>query len=59
MTLLLSVNSPGNNDSVERKANLAKIPLDSDAAAEEILGLAQGGVTDDLLGCPVDLPMAR
>jgi hypothetical protein len=39
---------------VERKANLAKIPLDSDAAAGEILGLAQGGVTDDLLGCLVD-----
>jgi hypothetical protein len=39
---------------VERKANLAKIPPDGDAGAEEILGLAQGGVTDDLLGCLVD-----
>lgn len=54
LTLFLSVNRPGNNGSVERKANLAKIPLDSDAAAEEVLGLAQGGVTDDLLGCLVD-----
>jgi hypothetical protein len=52
--LLLSVNRPGNNDSVERKANLAKIPRDGDAGAEEIIELAQGGVTADLLGCLVD-----
>ncbi|HEX7160048.1 MAG TPA: hypothetical protein VF223_02300 [Trebonia sp.] len=39
---------------MERKPNLAKIPPDGDAGAEEILGLARGGVTDDLLGCLVD-----
>ncbi len=54
MTLLSPVRLSGNNDPVERKPNLAKIPPDGDAAAEEILGLAQGGVTDDLLGCLVD-----
>lgn len=44
----------GNHGSVERKPNLANIPPDDDAGAEEILGLARGGVTDDLLGCLVD-----
>jgi hypothetical protein len=39
---------------VERKPNVAKIPPDGDAGAEEILALARGGVTDDLLGCLVD-----
>ncbi len=39
---------------MERKPNLAKIPPDGDAGAREILGLAQGGVTDDLLGCLAD-----
>ena len=38
---------------MERKPNLAKIPPDGDAGAEEILGLARGGVTADLLGCLV------
>ena len=35
---------------MERKAELAEIPLD-DPETQEILGLAQDGVTDDLLGC--------
>jgi hypothetical protein len=44
----------GDHGFVERKPNLAKIPPDGGAGAEEILGLARGGVTDDLLGCLVD-----
>ena len=44
----------GDHGSVERKPNLAKIPPDGDSGAEEILGLARGSVTDDLLGCLVD-----
>lgn len=42
----------GDHGSVERKPNLAKIQ--PDAGTEGILGLARGGVTDDLLGCLVD-----
>jgi hypothetical protein len=34
--------------------NLAEIPADGDADAEEILGLARDGVTAELLGCLVD-----
>jgi hypothetical protein len=44
----------GDHGFVERKPNLAKIPPDGGAGAEENLGLARGGVTDDLLGCLVD-----
>lgn len=40
--------------SMQRKPDLAAIPPDGAAGAEEILGLARGGVTDDLLGCLVD-----
>ncbi|MGH3288236.1 MAG: hypothetical protein ACRDPD_26735 [Streptosporangiaceae bacterium] len=39
---------------MQRKPDLAAIPPDGAAGAEEILGLARGGVTDDLLGCLVD-----
>jgi hypothetical protein len=34
-------------------ANLRRIPADGGAAAEEIISLARGGVTADLLGCLV------
>ena len=33
---------------------LAQMPADGDAGAEEIIQLARGGVTDDLLGCLID-----
>ncbi|HET9969872.1 MAG TPA: hypothetical protein VFQ68_16680, partial [Streptosporangiaceae bacterium] len=33
--------------------NLQRIPADGSAAAEEIISLARGGVTADLLGCLV------
>jgi hypothetical protein len=38
---------------VERKPMLARMPLNADAGAEEIIQLARSGVTDDLLGCLV------
>jgi hypothetical protein len=47
---------------VERKPNLAKISPGAEAGAEEIIELAQGGVTADLLGCLVSrdfLALAR
>jgi hypothetical protein len=53
LTLLLPVKHPGNNESVERMPMLAQMPADGDAGAEEIIQLARGGVTDDLLGCLV------